>query len=411
MFIHPKHLSIKDYTYHLPEDCIAQYPLSNRHDSKLLVYRNGIITENSYQYIDTELPSGSVLVFNNTHVIQARLYFKKSTGTLIEIFCLEPDDRYGDITTAMLQQDKVYWKCLIGGASKWKTGILQAVNNISSITLYAEKIAQEKDSYTICFSWMPQTKTFAEVLELIGNIPLPPYLNRQAEIIDVERYQTVYASNKGSVATPTAGLHFTADILNTLAKKNIQLLEVTLHVGAGTFKPVKATYMEDHVMHAEYIDISKATIELLIDNVVNGKVIIAVGTTSLRTLESLYWFGWIIENDPNIDMQRFILHQWFPYENSISKKFTITKALLNILRYLVEKDMDRLVTRTQILIAPGYTFKLIKGLITNFHQPQSTLLLLVAAFVGEGWRKIYNHALRNHFRFLSYGDGCLLMRN
>ncbi len=411
MPIHPKRLSIKDYTYHLPEDCIARYPLSNRHDSKLLVYKNGTITENSYQYIDTELPSDSVLVFNNTHVIQARLYFKKSTGTPIEIFCLEPDDRYEDITTAMLQQGKVYWKCLIGGASKWKTGILQAVNNTSSITLYAEKIAQEKDSYTVCFSWKPQTKTFAEVLELIGNIPLPPYLNRQAEMIDVERYQTVYASKKGSVAAPTAGLHFTSDILKTLAKKNIQSLEVTLHVGAGTFKPVKATYLKDHVMHAEYIDISKETIELLIDNVMNEKAIIAVGTTSLRTLESLYWFGWIIENDPDIYMQSFILHQWVAYETEIPKGFTTIHALKSILNYIIKNNANKLITRTQILIAPGYTFKLINGLITNFHQPQSTLLLLVAAFVGEDWRKIYNHALKNHFRFLSYGDGCLLMRN
>lgn len=407
--MHPKHLSIADYTYSLPKERIAKHPLPNRHDAKLLVYRNGIITENTYQNIADELSNNSTLIFNNTRVIQARLYFLTSTEKDIEIFCLEPDDRYADTTNAMLQQGQVYWKCLIGGAAKWKNGKAIIKNNSSNIRLQAEKIAQENDSYIICFSWLPAIETFATILEIFGNIPLPPYLNRKVEITDTERYQTIYALKNGSVAAPTAGLHFTKHIFETLLQKNIQTLQVTLHVGAGTFKPVKTACMQDHIMHAEYIDISKETIELLIDNVTNKKVIIAVGTTSLRTLESLYWIGWIIENDPDIDMENFILNQWFPYKNIIPKKFTITKALLNILSYLVENNMNKLVTRTQILIAPGYIFKLVKGLITNFHQPKSTLLLLIAAFVGDNWKKIYTYALENNFRFLSYGDGCLLM--
>lgn len=407
--MHPKYISILDYTYSLPEERIAHYPLSNRHDAKLLVYKNGKISENKYKYIADELPTNSLLVFNNTRVIQARLYFSTLNGKNIEIFCLEPDDRYTDITNAMLQQRQVYWKCLIGGAAKWKNGKAIIKNNQSDIFLQAEKIAQEKDSYIICFNWTPHIKSFAEILENIGNIPLPPYLNRQAEITDIERYQTLYATKDGSVAAPTAGLHFTEHIFETLSQKNIPLLPITLHVGAGTFKPVKTACMQDHIMHAEYIDISKETIELLIHNILNEKTIVAVGTTSLRTLESLYWIGWIIENDPNINMQNFILNQWFPYETTISKDFTTINALKSICKYLVKHNIDRLITRTQILIAPGYIFKFVKGLITNFHQPKSTLLLLIAAFIGDNWKKIYKYALENNFRFLSYGDGCLLM--
>lgn len=409
-FMHPKYLSIKDYTYHLPEERIARYPLNKRDDSKLLVYKNGTITENIYQHIADELPNNSVLIFNDTRVIQARLYFKKPNGTLIEIFCLEPDNRYADITQAMLQQEKVYWKCLIGGASKWKTGKLKAAHSSDAIVLEAEKIAQEKDSYLICFSWKPCTQAFSEILQHVGNIPLPPYLHRKAEVSDAERYQTIYAVKDGSVAAPTAGLHFTKEVFKNLDAKNIRSLHLTLHVGAGTFKPVKATYMEDHTMHAEYIDVSKQAIEQLITIKKLAQPIIAVGTTSLRTLESLYWIGWAIHNDSNIDMQRFVLHQWFSYETAVTKNFSIIDALENILKYLVKCSVDRLVTRTQILIAPGYVFKMIDGLITNFHQPQSTLLLLVAALVGDDWRKIYDYALNNNFRFLSYGDGCLLMR-
>lgn len=407
--MHPKYLSILDFTYSLPEERIARYPLDNRHNAKLLVYKNGVITDTIYQNITNELPENSMLVFNNTLVIQARLYFTKPNGTTIEIFCLEPDEQYADITNAMLQQSKVYWKCLVGGASKWKTEKLQS-NNHTAILLQAEKISQEKDSYIICFSWEPSTKTFAEVLQTIGNIPLPPYLNRKAEESDKERYQTIYAVKEGSVAAPTAGLHFTSEVFEQLDKKNIQPLQITLHVGAGTFKPVKAIQMKDHVMHAEYIDVSKKTIEQLIAAKKAQQSIIAVGTTSLRTLESLYWIGWIMHNNSNINLQSLVLDQWLPYEGSISTRFSTIDALEAILKYLEEKRLDRLITRTKILIAPGYDFKIINGLITNFHQPQSTLLLLIAALVGDNWRKIYNHALHNNFRFLSYGDGCLLLK-
>ena len=407
--MHPKYLSIKPYTYHLPEERIARYPLHNRHDAKLLVYKNGSITENIYQHITDELPNNSVLIFNNTRVIQARLYFQKPNGTFIEIFCLEPDDRYTSITQAMTQQGKVYWKCLIGGASKWKAEKLTIVHSINTLELEAEKITQQKDSYVICFNWKPYTQTFAEVLQYVGNTPLPPYLNRKAEKADIKRYQTIYAAKDGSVAAPTAGLHFTKDVFDTLNKKNVQLLHLTLHVGAGTFKPVKGTYMRDHIMHAEYIDVSKQVIEQLIAIKKASQPVIAVGTTSLRTLESLYWIGWAIHNNSNIDMQKFILHQWFAYEAAVTKNFSITDALESILMYLVEHNMDRLITRTQILIVPKYAFRMIDGLITNFHQPQSTPLLLVAALVGDSWREIYDYALANNFRFLSYGDGCLLM--
>ncbi len=403
---HPKDLSILDFTYELPDEKIARYPLAERDQSKLLVYRDQQITSSVYFNLPSLLPANSLLVFNNTKVVEARLYFKKDTGGTIEIFCLEPDDRYPDITSAMLQKEQVYWKCLVGGAKKWKepTLTLSFVHNGSPVSLIAEKTAQVQDYYIISFRWNNIDISFADVLHAAGNLPLPPYMNRNAETADHERYQTVYAKHDGSVAAPTAGLHFTDSLLESLKTANIHTAFVTLHVGAGTFKPVKAQVMQDHDMHAEFINVSVETIQEIISRLSGN--IIAVGTTSLRTLESLYWLGVKIMQDPTISSSELTVDQWYPYETNIQvDSFTALTALLN---WMKAKKQEKVITKTSIIIAPGYTFRIISGLITNFHQPQSTLLLLVAAITGTDWKKIYDYALNNEFRFLSYGDGCLL---
>lgn len=407
----PKKLSIKDYSYHLPEERVAKYPLEQRDASKLLIYKNGNINEDIYLHLDAYLPTDSLLVFNNTKVVEARLLFKKSTGSTIELFCLEPSDDYHDITSAMLQKGKVLWKCLVGGAKKWKTEVLE--NQIeygnSSFILKAEKKQKLNDYFLIEFSWSDANLSFAEVLHAAGEIPLPPYLNRSAEEADKERYQTIYAKHDGSVAAPTAGLHFTPDIFERLAAKNIQYDFVTLHVGAGTFKPVKSETMQEHEMHAEFIDVRKELIENLISK---PHTIVAVGTTSLRTLESLYWMGvklqLLLKQDEatNISPEELSVKQWEPYENASG--ISTEEALQTLLLWMQQNNMQRLITSTQIIISPGYTLKIAKALITNFHQPQSTLLLLIAAIVKDDWRKIYQYALEHQFRFLSYGDGSLI---
>ena len=409
--MHPKYLSIHDFNYELPEEKIAKYPLAGRDESKLLVYQNGSIKETSYEKIDEYLPSGSCMILNNTKVIEARILFQKQTGGLIEIFCLEPYMPHDDITTGMLQKGSVVWLCLIGGASKWKPGqILQKkiTSTQHEIIVEAKFIGKVKASFAVQISWTPAELSFAEILHFAGSIPLPPYLKREAESADEERYQTVYANIKGSVAAPTAGLHFTKPIFEKLQLKKIDTDWVTLHVGAGTFKPVKSHTMEEHEMHAEFIDVDISIIESLIQHV-NG-FIIAVGTTSLRTIESLYWMGVKVILAKNISLENLMVSQWEPYELP-AKNITTSQALETLLNWMITNKLSRLITKTQILIAPGYTMKITNALITNFHQPQSTLLLLVAAFVGEDWRKIYDYALRNDFRFLSYGDGCLLFRN
>ncbi len=414
----PRNISIQDFTYSLPEEKIAKYPLEKRDDSKLLVYNNGAISEDIYKNIANQLPEDSLLLFNNTKVVEARLLFQKPTGGVIEIFCLEPHEKYADITTAMLQKERVLWQCLVGGASKWKSGQVlekRIQHEGMEIILAASYIEKRTGSYIIELSWTPSSLSFAEVLHFAGAIPLPPYIKREVEEADYERYQTVYAEYDGSVAAPTAGLHFTDSIFEQLEKKNIQKDFVTLHVGAGTFKPVKSETMQEHEMHAEWIDVSKETILNILNNIDSN--IIAVGTTSLRTIESLYWMGvkksGIGSQESEAESSAF-LSQWEAYELS-AKNVSVKDALESLLNWMTENKMDRLVTKTQILIAPGYHFKIIKGLVTNFHQPQSTLLLLVAALIGKdlttgeaGWRKIYDHALQNNFRFLSYGDGCLL---
>lgn len=432
--MHPKHLSILDFTYDLPASKIASYPLEQRDASKLLVYgagkidaaarENGAgtaqISETTYSKLDEVLPSNTLLVHNDTKVVAARLFFTKESGSVIEIFCLEPASIYKDITTAMLAKKQVLWGCLIGGAKKWKEGSLQ-IKYGNNHTLTATKHSTLNDSYLIQFEWDNEAQSFAEVLEAVGNIPLPPYFNRAVEDNDKERYQTVYAVAEGSVAAPTAGLHFTPALFNKLATKNITKEFVTLHVGAGTFKPVKAARMEDHEMHAEYIDVRTSFIQMLRDNFIKQEQkIIAVGTTSLRTLESLYWIGAKIiaakiiatnsnANSAPLTLDNLAVEQWDPYELMPQNELPSTAAALDALaNWLNQNKLERLLTKTQIIIAPGYHFKIVDGLITNFHQPQSTLLLLVAAITNGNWKPIYQYALENDFRFLSYGDGCLI---
>jgi S-adenosylmethionine:tRNA ribosyltransferase-isomerase len=404
---HPSTLSIQEFTYELPEERIARYPLAERDASKLLVYRNGEIGESVYRNLAAAMPSESLLVFNNTRVVEARLLFQKETGGIIEIFCLEPGDQYADITSAMLQKGKVYWKCLVGGAKKWKEGPLRM--EIQSLVIEARKVAQQNDSFIIELSWNNAALSFAELLHAAGSIPLPPYLNRKTEAADKERYQTIYAEQDGSVAAPTAGLHFTPHVFETLQQKNIHTAFVTLHVGAGTFKPVKASTMGEHEMHAEFIEVSAALIRQLINQRINRPAagIIAVGTTSLRTLESIYWLGVKVMAAPDIAAPELQLHQWEPYELQEQDILTNT-ALEALLQWMERQQLQQLITKTQIIIAPGYRFRIISGLITNFHQPQSTLLLIVAAITGNDWKRIYGYAMENDFRFLSYGDGCLL---
>ncbi len=360
-----------------------------------------------YANIDRYLPEGSHLVFNDTKVVEARLIFQKTSGAQIEVFCLEPDDRYADITTAMLQQGEVFYKCLVGGASKWKHGMkLEKRTEIDGIkvVLQAEIAARLSDCFIIKLTWLPAAMSFAELLHRLGVIPLPPYLHRTAEEDDKTRYQTIYAKHDGSVAAPTAGLHFTESVFKKLDAAHISRAFVTLHVGAGTFKPVKAEVMDEHEMHAEFIDVSITTVRQLIDQL-SGNIIV-VGTTSLRTIESLYWMGVAILKDNNLKLDALTVNQWDPYDAQTN--YTAGEALQALLSWMQKNHMERLVTKTQILIAPGYQLKIAKGIITNFHQPNSTLLLLVAAIIGEDWKRVYQHALENDFRFLSYGDGCLL---
>ncbi len=408
--IHPKNISILDYTYDLPADRIALHPLTERDDSKLLVYENGKIQQDIYRHIDSYLSNSSLLIFNNTKVIKARIRFQKSSGGIIELFCLEPYEDINEYSTIMNKKGAVKWKCMIGGASKWKEGqlVMSYEFGVMSLELRARLVEKLSDAYVVEFSWVPAHLSFAEVLERSGEIPLPPYIKRKPDDEDTERYQTIYAKDEGSVAAPTAGLHFTKEIFNRLEKKNIHTDFVTLHVGAGTFKPVKAATMKGHEMHAEWIDVSVEMIQNLLLQL--NKTIVAVGTTSLRTLESLYWMGVKTTLQPGI--KQLQLNQWEMYEEPlISCNIPAIEALSSLLNWLKKNNTEKLFTRSQILIAPGYSFKIANAIVTNFHQPQSTLLLLVAAATGEHWRKIYDHALQNDFRFLSYGDGSLLFIN
>ena len=405
--MHPKELRIEDYTYLLPDERIAKYPLAIRDASKLLIYRNGEIAEDNYRNIAKHIPSDTLMVFNQTKVVHARLLFTKPSGGVIEVFCLSPHNQYMDIQTAMLQKSRVEWECLVGGASKWKHGmVLQLINDAPHFTLSAKIIHRTTGAYTLELEWDDARLTFAEVLHYTGKVPLPPYLHRNAEVSDEERYQTLFAKQEGSVAAPPAGLHFTKEVLQNLTEKKIESAFVTLHVGAGTFKPVKSETMAAHEMHAEWIDVNIDTIKQLKEHL-DGKIV-AVGTTSLRTLESLYWIGNKLVNGEAVDLHGIAITQWEPYEEK--PICTSLQALDAIIAYMEEHKLNKLVTRTQILIAPGYSFKIVNGLVTNFHQPQSTLLLLVGAFIGGDWRRVYDFAMSHDYRFLSYGDGCLLWK-
>ena len=404
--MHPKDLSITDFTYPLPAKKIALHPLEKRDQSKLVIYKAGEIKEDIYKNISEHLPENSLLIFNNTKVIPARILFKKETGGTIEIFCLEPfEDAYA---TVMMKKGVCDWKCMIGGAAKWKGGSLTKEFQINGedVMLSVSLLEKHTDAYIARFSWQPAHYTFAEIIEQAGDIPLPPYIKRHADEEDKERYQTIYAEHKGSVAAPTAGLHFTSGIFSSFENKKIRNDFVTLHVGAGTFKPVKSSTMQDHEMHAEFMEVPLTVIENMVNQI--PRDIIAIGTTSLRTVESLYWMGVKCCADENCKREDLEIKQWEVYEAPLSNHHVHVKtALMSLITWMRRNEMQYLFTRTQILIAPGYHFKIANGLVTNFHQPGSTLLLLVAA-ITKDWRKIYDHALQNNYRFLSYGDGCLI---
>ena len=417
MFIKPS-IEINAFDYPLPEEKIAFTPAPNRADSKLLVWDQDIKASSQYKNIADYLPNNTQLFFNNSKVIAARIFFEKtnSNGTSsIEIFCLEPTKAFTPVIKAMQATTHVEWYCLIGGAKKWKEGLLSKdiLIDQKSILFTAEKITQENGQYLIRFSWDDEAISFSELLTHIGNIPLPPYIERAATNEDKDRYQTTYAKEEGSVAAPTAGLHFSKEVFDTLAVKNIESNFVTLHVGAGTFMPVKVASIDEHIMHAEFIDVDKNTIQLLISlfNAPIKEKIVAVGTTSLRTLESLYWLGvqqyHAQQKDNTVSNSMLNLSQWEAYELEASE-ISPAMALTALLQYLEKQASSHLFAKTQLMVTPGYRFKICNGLITNFHQPKSTLLLIIAAITGEEWKTIYEYALANQFRFLSYGDGSLL---
>ena len=400
-----KHIKISEFNYPLPDERIAKFPLSVRDESKLLVYRQGEVSEDRFTSLPDYLESGEMMVFNNTKVIQARLHFRKETGALIEVFCLEPIEP-NDYVLSFQQTKKCSWLCMVGNLKKWKEGALKREVEVKgrTITLTATRGECRGTSHWIDFEWNDNTLTFADVLEAVGELPIPPYLNRETQESDKQTYQTVYSKIKGSVAAPTAGLHFTERVLKALDDKGIDREELTLHVGAGTFKPVKSEEIEGHEMHTEYISVNRRTIEKLI---AHGGKTIAVGTTSVRTLESLYYIGILIHLNPEANQEELHVKQWMPYEPHPA--LTPVESLQGILTYLDRHGMEALHTSTQIIIAPGYEYKIVKKIVTNFHQPQSTLLLLVSAFVKGDWKKIYDYALSHDFRFLSYGDSSLLI--
>ncbi len=403
--MYPEKISIKDFIYELPTERIAKYPLAERDASKLLIYRNGEIKEDLYLNIDRYLPSESLLIFNDTKVLQARMFFFNSKGDKIEIFCLEPANE-NDLAIAMASTGTVRWKCLVGKAAKWKEKTIHFSND--QVSLEAEIVERETDSFIIEFRWQPEKLSFAEILHHAGKMPIPPYLKRTTEEIDLQRYQTIYAREEGSVAAPTAGLHFTERVFNKLKSKNIQPSYVTLHVGAGTFKPVKAPVMAEHEMHSEFIDVPIDNLRKIVSSL--DKPIVVVGTTSLRTVESIYWIGVKILQEKVSMIEIPELKQWEPYRLS-ETTITPEQALNAVIHWLENKNHERLICKTSLLIVPGYQLKLVDALVTNFHQPESTLILLVATLVGKDWRKVYEYALENQFRFLSYGDGSLLFTN
>jgi S-adenosylmethionine:tRNA ribosyltransferase-isomerase len=394
-------INISDYFYELPEGKIAKYPLPERDQSKLLVWREGEISSTVFAGIDHFLPGNSLLVSNNTRVIHARFLFIRPTGARIEIFFLEPW-KPKEYHISFQQQNSAEWKCLVGNAKKWKNGILEQKVNLggNTVHLQAELIERVGDAFIIRFSWEPSV-TFAEVIEGAGTIPIPPYLDRKEEESDNLRYQTIYAKFNGSVAAPTAGLHFTDPVFRKLVSKGIDFAELTLHVGAGTFLPVKSDLISGHQMHTETVIIDKKFLLKLIHH--TGKII-AVGTTSVRSLESLYWLGLKVGYSDLLHVS-----QWEPYQST--PEMPVKQVLQNLLRWMNVQNLEQMTFTTSVMIVPGYKFQLIDGMITNFHQPKSTLLLLIAAFIGLDWQNVYDYALKNDFRFLSYGDSNLYLKD
>lgn len=428
-------MKMADFDYDLPNKQIAYTPAGNRSDSKLLVWDQAITAEAQYKQIADYIPNGHSLFFNNSKVIAARILFDKSNKindlehmpsidakkiinpdvstnsrqNKIEIFCLEPTAAFTPVQLAMQATNKVSWKCLVGGAKKWKTEFLQKklFYDDIKIVLSAKKIAQEEGHFIIEFSWDYPDIVFSEIIALVGQIPLPPYIQREANETDKDRYQTTYATTEGSVAAPTAGLHFDEYVFKTLSEKGIDKKFITLHVGAGTFMPVKVDDFHDHLMHAEFIDVDLQTIKYL---ATTSDSVIAVGTTSLRTLESLYWLAIKIRQAPEIDFNEINLLQWDAYTLE-DQQTSINEAMQFLSEWMVQKHLNTLYATTQLMVKPGYKFKICKGLITNFHQPKSTLLLIIAAIAGDEWKTVYQYALANEYRFLSYGDGCLFWFN
>lgn len=444
--ISPRNIQISSYDYTLPDERIAKYPLQQRDKSNLLIFRHGEIQQKHFFNLPELIPAGSMMVFNNTRVIQARLHFHKPTGGMVEVFCLEPESPK-DYQQNFASEQECVWTCLVGNSKKWKEGSLSLSVKMADgrdITLYCERVSEPGASQKIRFYWdtrLPMdgeqggAVSFAQILDAMGELPIPPYLNRDTEEKDKETYQTVYSRIKGSVAAPTAGLHYTEDVLSALKSNSVDLNYLTLHVGAGTFKPVKSETIEGHDMHTEFISVPKVLIEKILafkkqqaalaENAQDDKKtkensprFIATGTTSVRTLESLYYIGEKLsqfENYVTVSSDDLIVHQWEPYDTVHA--LSLDDSLSCILRYLEETNQENLVTATQILIAPGFTYRIVDTIVTNFHMPQSTLLLLVSAFVdadsleGENWHRIYNYALNNGFRFLSYGDSSILFND
>lgn len=420
-----KHIKISDYNYDLPDERIAKFPIAQRDHSKLLVYKHGEVSDDVFHHLPTYLPQGALMIFNNTKVIQARLHFRKETGALIEVFLMEPAEPT-DYELMFQTTGHCSWLCMIGNLKKWKEGSLKRDFEIkgNKLTLSATmrrgdtlgSEAQEMvakgggTNYWVDFDWDNDKVSFAEILEAVGELPIPPYLNRKTEESDKTTYQTVYSKIKGSVAAPTAGLHFTDAVLKDLDAHGIDREEVTLHVGAGTFKPVKSLEIEGHQMHTEYIVVHRRSLEKLIKHECR---VIAVGTTSVRTIESLYYMGVHLLKHPEANEEDLHVNQWDPYELSedgnLVDGITPMQAIQAIIDYLDRNGLDALHSSTQIIIAPGYQYKIVKMLVTNFHQPQSTLLLLVSAFLKGDWKKVYDYALSHDFRFLSYGDSSLLI--
>ena len=403
-----KHIRISDYSYELPDERIAKFPMSRRDQSKLLIYNKGELSQDTFCNLPGHLPQGGLMVMNNTKVIQARLHFRKETGALIEVFLLEPYSP-ADYEQMFQTRGSCSWLCLVGNLKKWKEGTLSRSLTIgdTQLTITATRHEQHGTSHLVAFQWDQPAISFAEILESMGELPIPPYLNRATQESDKTTYQTVYSKVKGSVAAPTAGLHFTPEVLAAIDQQGIERDELTLHVGAGTFKPVKSEEIAGHEMHTEYVSVRRQTIEKLLAHDCQA---IAVGTTSVRTLESLYYMGLKTLRNPDIDEQELHVSQWEPYDEALSADSVPTAdALRALLAWLDRHGLTTLHSSTQIIIAPGYDYKIVRMLITNFHQPQSTLLLLVSAFVHGDWRTIYDYALAHDFRFLSYGDSSLLI--